>query len=142
MGCPHTHETMNRPKGTQNSRVGLRRFRLDGLAYLQQRVMDAPGVITTKAFRLVGTSLHLNIGRVSNEVGTDPLRIPYNAVVAVIDGRGGTIAESVPISEDGTRLQVAWARGQGALADSVGAEGRVQLRITLHGMALYAFQWS
>jgi len=138
MGCPHNHETMNRPKGTQKSRIGLQRFRIAGLAYLEQRVASTPGIVTTKAFELPGTELYLNIGQVGN--GKDS---PGSVVVAVIDtGNGETLVESLPLSEDGIRLKVTWSAGLQALQSLVGSGRSIQLRFSIMGMGLYSFQWA
>jgi len=135
MGSPHSHETMNRPKGNRDSRIGLARFRLDGLAYLEHRDPAAgAGVITTKPFRLQGSRLHLNVGKSGGDHAS------WGVGVALVGANGSLIAESrATVNTDGLQVEVSWLE-PAAVAHAMGST--VRLRFTLNVAALYAFQWS
>ena len=125
-------------EGNRASRIGLARFRLDGLAYLVHRdPAQGPGVVTTKPFILGGARLVLNTG--PGERNRDAATPAWRIQVALIDARGSVLAESVPlVNGDGLELEVRW-RDPGAVASASGSQ--VRLRATLHRAALYSFTW-
>ena len=135
--CPHQHER----RYLGGCQIRLAKFRLDGLSYLAPKLREGrggeegEGHVTTRAFRLDGTGLELNVSLLADG---------GQVLVAVLDPDTGvpipglTCKESVPVAA-GLHSRVRWGGG-GKQAFRGLLHRRIRLRIHLHRAQLYALQ--
>jgi len=132
VGNPVHHEKINQP-GVEHASVGLARFRLDGLAYLNARAGQV-GEIWSKRFRLEGTELRLNFETQEQDVSE------RKGVSVTLLGQDGTpICISLPLRTGGISEIVAWVDRQDLRA-FLGMD--VKLQFSLHAASLFSFAFN
>ncbi len=112
------------------ARIALAKLRLDGFSCLEAK--DEPGVVVSKAFKLEGRRLQVNVDARAGRIQVEMLDDNGQAIPG-FSGKDATDYQAV----DNLRLKPAWKdnRDLSALTGKV-----VQIRFHLRNARLYAFQ--
>ena len=132
------------------AKIGTASWELDRVVGLRAAHSDAPGIITTKRFRLQSGSRN---GKSSIRINVDiPIAACESRVLAevLIAGENGAsdsvapglaIANSVPITLPSSHIELQWGEDRRYLGELMAENTLIRLRFHVHGAAkLYAFQ--
>lgn len=138
----------NRFEGNE-AKIGTASWELDRVVGLRAAQADAPGVITTKRFRLQSGSRngHSSI-RINVDIPTAACesRILAEVLLAGEDGSdtvapGLSVESALPIIASSSNVELRWGDDERWLGEAVAENSLIRLRFHVYGAAkLYAFQ--